>query len=550
MDFFTKPKRSESSSDAGGLAVSRLRALEQAAADGRKLQGNADRLRAAWHLRRAWQKAKTAGLKKEVFQERVLDALEHSHGRRESFKLQNYLLPRRHETVTAELIKAYDMDPKRTEPLRALEPYIKGIEVAAVWCDADPDAWKLDFLQETTLWQRSVPSTSVQAPDGRPAETLALLLSVLCKSVARKHDLSSVYAALRSLACRWEMFDDRLVPYEGACMQWVDSPISPMGWTCYFEESMPYPSVPLLRIPYLVSQTRVCVAPDKKLWESDILYANSPDYLRGGIGIGGVHGVHYTFPESAKDQRQVAARVVYEREIRLCIVPDGHEGFSPALESRPRVTLNIAEDDALAGTYTVKAAWKPDFGEALFYARRPDDGPVLPTIRDAAGVTWRVRWDDPELKERQIIVRDPETTGWQFDADPLGAPGIVEDEPWYLSYTPATPAYLTHWLLNEWSLDGALAECPWSRFNGTHGVDDDRYNKDLPPLHELKFPLESDARSVECCLHNGLIEEALDAAAARIVDQVSSIQQDWVSRSEAHVQKLLSRWSRNSAERS
>lgn len=76
-------------------------------------------------------------------------------------------------------------------------------------------------------------------------------------------------------------------------------------------------------------------------------------------------------------------------------------------------------------------------------------------------------------------------------------------------------------------------------------MDDERYNKDIPPLYELKFPLDSAARSIECCLHNGLIEEALKASASRLSEQVSSLQQDWVSRSEAHVQKLLSRWSRD-----
>ena len=549
MEFFTKPQDRPGPPDLRSLAISRLRTLEQAAADGRKLSGNADLLKAAWHLRRAWEHAKCKGMKKETFQDRVFARLEHPHRSRKGFKLANYLLPRRYETVTKELIAAYDKKPGSL--LRGLEPYLKGIEVAAVWCEADSDKWKIDFLQETSLWERSVATSGVQAPDDRPSETLALLLSNLCASIARRHDLLKVYEALRGLACRWEMFDDRLVPYSGNCMQWIDSPIRPIfGTASYFEESLPYPSIPLLRVPYLFAPTRVQVVPELASQALDISHANSEEYLRGSTGIKAVEGQpardFYTFPDDIPDdipgRRHLIADMIYQREIRLCIVPDGQEGFTAGLESRPRVELTIPEDDALSGRHAVHAAWKPDFGEPLFYARRPDGGPVLPTIRDSQGKIWRIGFYETNPDAWQVVTRNPKTTGWEFDADPIGAPGELEAEPWYLSYTPATPDFVSHWLTQDWSLADVRADCPWDR--GSHDVDDNRYNRDLPPLHELKFPFECAARCVECCLYNGLIEEALGAAADRLVGQVSELQRGWMTASDAHADMLLKRWSK------
>lgn len=552
MDFFTKPQASSGGAVALRTeAISRLHALEQSAAEGRKLPNDADRLKAAWHLRRAWHQAKQAGLKKQDFQDRVFEALSHHHARREGFKLANYVLPLRYESVNDALTDyeaACMASKKRTEPLRGLEPYLKGIGIAAGWCGADPDDWKLAFLQETSLWKRRLPSSGVLDQDERPAETIALLFSALCAEIARRHELAKLYTALRSLACRWEMFEDRLVPSGGNCMQWIESPVSPVFESAvYFEEGMPYPSVPLLRVPYLAASTRLHVALEAALLEIDQAHANSPNYLTGGGAINFIHGrpdvVHYTFPADAPDQRQLTADLFFLREIRLCVVPDGRGGFTAGLESRPRVELSIPDDDPLAGHHAVNAAWKPDFGESLFYARRADDGPVFPTIRDSEDRSWRVRVVKPETEAWQVVMRDPETTGWEFDQDPVGAPGQVEAEPWYLSYTPATPAYLAHWLTQNWSLADISASCPWDRIGGSHGADSGRYNRNLPPLYELKFSAASAANSIECCLHNGLIEDALDAAAGRLASEVSTLQRNWVSASDAHVHTLLNRWS-------
>ena len=71
---------------------------------------------------------------------------------------------------------------------------------------------------------------------------------------------------------------------------------------------------------------------------------------------------------------------------------------------------------------------------------------------------------------------------------------------------------------------------------------DSRWNRDVPPAYELNFPEFSHATSIECCLHNGLIEEALQAMIDRLKEQTGRIQADWHAARERNANALLRRW--------
>lgn len=240
-----------------------LRWWQAEAERGAKLGKRTDRLHAALHLAEAWQKAKAKGLNKERFQDMVLEAMRSTHGRTESFKLANYTLPKKFSEVTEDVIRHYKT---RSEPSQRLEPYLLAITIAAIHCGADPEQWKMDMLRQTSLWHNSRNNTHPLPDDNRGYENLAVLLNSLCAEIARRHELDNAYAAIKAMNCRWEMFQDRLLATDTSCMQWLDSPISPHYANCeYVEEAVPYPSVALLRIPYLVVETGFRLAPEEVL---------------------------------------------------------------------------------------------------------------------------------------------------------------------------------------------------------------------------------------------------------------------------------------------
>lgn len=513
----------------------RLRDFEHDAQQGLKL-GPRDRLLAALHLTQAWNKANAAGLRKESFQNQVLAELTRSHARRQEFRLANWTL-RRGEDPRAEDLRAIYED--RSTPQKALEPYLAGIEVAARHCDADPDQWKLDMMRELSIWKKErETSLEVQPADDRPAETLAMLVSAMCIALGRRNNLQHVFDAISNMNCRWDMFSERLIATDDSCMQRWEGPINGEG--AYFEEMFPFPSASFLRVPYLCWNTSFVLAPE----------AGMPD--DGDDSAATTANLFIGWPtrpiaDDAPRRIEAQGQLRWYRDIRLCILPDGDGGYAAGLESRPYIEAALEGERDLAGSRQVIDGFEPSLKRPLFYARTEAGGPVWPHVVSADGERWRICIaEEPEVPERlveKVWVRDPETTGWQFDPDPVGAPGEVFSEPWYLSYTPATPDYLRHWLTQDWRLGELSEDCIWSR--GHHpdwDVPESRWNRDLPPLRELNFPDFSNATWVECCLHNGLIEEALQAAIDRLKSQTAELQADWQSARDRNAQALLNRW--------
>lgn len=496
--------------------IRKLRNLERDAVQhGRKL-GSRDRLKAAFHLTRAWGKARGAGLRKEDFQDEILSRLQRGHSSRQEFRLSNWTLRRGEDPTTQDgLAKKYETSPT---PQKALEPYLVGITVAAEHCGADPDDWKLMMAQDLSIWLRPSGSIDIQMADDRPWETLAVLLNSLCARLAKKNRLDQKFAAIREINCRWDMFFERLCASDVACMQFFENPINLVaGDDVYFEEMFPFPSVPLLRVPY-------------------------------GIG----HAIFDLAPSNdARGLLQLAGDFTWYREIRLCIVPDGTDRFVSALESRPRMEVQFPQEAPFKGRYHVLYGLEIELEHRLFYGRSEDGGHLVPSIQAQDGQVWTIKKNTlvtsgPNANE--CIRRDPKTTGWNLDHDPKSCPDYDFNEPAYLSYTAATPPHLRHWLAQEWGLGNEPAVCPWSRSNFEWSSPEARWNRNLPPIHQLNFPRFNHATSIECCLHNGLIEEALQASIERLTEQTTSLQADWYEARERHSDSLLRRWSSDTSE--
>ncbi len=250
--------------------------------------------------------------------------------------------------------------------------------------------------------------------------------------------------------------------------------------------------------------------------------------------------------------RKAKGRLVWMRELRLCIVPDGHGGFAAAIETRPRVEVEFDEDAPMPGRHHVIAGHDPELSGPLFHARTEDGGDVWPHVLGQDGQAWRLSLT-PESHEAitsgQCVGREAVGAGWDFEPDPVGRPGKTLYEPWYLSYTPATAPYLQHWLGGSWRLEYEGEFCPWHRENFTSDREAKAWHRNLPPFHELNFPDNSSATWVECCLHNGLIETALQAAIDQLKQQVSTLQGEWLQARDRHSTALLKRWKTDAQER-
>lgn len=232
----------------------------------------------------------------------------------------------------------------------------------------------------------------------------------------------------------------------------------------------------------------------------------------------------------------------YSRKLRL--PPRGYKcrSLRAALESRPAVDVTFPEGTLLAGKHRIHGGYEPDVLRGLFYARDPEGGNVWPTIQ-VEGKKWRIQCADETFWEAaNMVERDPQTTGWQFDADPVEAPGEVWAEPSYISYTPASPDYLRHWLTRSWPLGDTPEGCPWSLGQFVTDPAKVRYERDLPLIRQLNFPDYNTATGIECCLHNGMIEEALQAAITRLKDQTAILQRNLYVDRDIHVGRLLKRW--------
>ena len=516
---------------------------EQAVQHGTKL-GPRDRLKAAYHLTRAWKLANEAGMRKEDFQDAVHSRLKRPHGSRREFRLNNWTLRRGEDPTTQPHL--LDKYADSSTPQKALEPYLVGLAIAAEQCREESGDWKLAMMRDLSIWSRVVAPTDVAPPDDRPAETLEILLKTLCAELARRNRLDETFAAIRRMNCRWEMFSERLVATDAACMQRIQSPISPVCEdTVYFGEMFPFPSIPLVRVPYAHGVRRLCLDPPSWIQMHEPENPNIESHVTMG-----------ELPDNARGNIHADGHLVWYREIRLCIVPDGRGGFAGALETRPHLKVRFSQCSEPAGEHTVLGVCDI---ESLGDGYRAADGSFVgPHIRLEGGDVWKLayqsvpdsgapvgKWTErPARKGNALFDNNPglKTTGWIFDADPVLRPGELVGEPWYLSYTQATANYLRHWLTQDWKLAGEPADCPWNRENFYQGHLKDLWDRNLPPVHDLYFPDFSHATWVECCLHNGLIEDALQAKIDRLKEQTCHLQANWHAARERHANALLRRW--------
>ncbi|MEY8118446.1 hypothetical protein AB9F26_09290 [Falsihalocynthiibacter sp. BN13B15] len=515
--------------------VRKLRALEQKAVQSGEKLRSGDRLKAAFHLTRAWSQANKEGLRKEVFQDRVLARLKRPHGKRQEFRLSNWKLRRGEDPKTQDLTEKYK---DKSTPHRSLEPYFVGITVAAEHCGANADDWKINMIRDFSIWSRTQNDLDVAPLDDRPAETLAILLNALCAELGSFNGLAETFEVIDRMSCRWDMFEKRLVACEGFYMdqlKFISSP-SDRYYGTEIEAMFPLPSVPLLRVPYAVGTMEFELAPDALLRPLD------DDENRRYKDVARMPPEF--FPENAPGLERAYGNLFFYREVGLAIVPDGRGGFEGNLESRPYVEVEFDEAHPFAGRHQIKNGHMIDLDSLIFLATEFDGKYRFPRICAQDGTDWRLNFPQERPQQYQLTERYPETTGWIFDKDPVRTPGETVFSTEYICFTPVEAADVRHWFAQDlkleapWNGDFGPAhvwpECPWPTV--------DTAEKKSPPLYELNFPDRSFATSIESSLHDGSIEKALQLKIDSLQKQTARLQADWHATRERHSNALLRRW--------
>lgn len=528
--------------------VERLDALQQKAVHSGTKLGPRDRLKAAFHLTRAWKQAKIEGLRKEDFQDAVCTRLQRTHSNRREFRLSNWTLRRGEDPSTQDLMKKYE---KKSTPQKALEPYLVGISVAAEHCGVDPDDWKIEMARSLSIWSRAQKELDVTPLDDRPAETLAILLNSLCAELGTRNDLAETFEVIDRMSCRWDVFEERLVACEDFHMEelkFMSPPIDAYGTE--IDMMFPFPSVPLLRVPYAVGTMEFELASEAMLRPID--EADENRRFAGSLSL-----PPDIFPENPPGLERAEGDLFFYREIRLAIVPDGRGGFEGNLESRPHVEVEFDENHPFSGRHQIMNGHMIDLDYFFFLATEFGGKYRFPTICANDGTAWRVNfatYPPGSPPQYQLVVRHPGTTAWEFDSDPVRRGDGLMSHSGYVSITPVEAADVRHWFAKgakEWKLEApwdgdfgpenVWAQCPWEIA--------DAAGEKAPPLYELNFPDRSYATSIERCLHNGSIEKALQAKIDSLQKQTARLQANWNNARERHSNNLLRRWKSDSETR-
>ena len=526
-----------------------LRKIEAAAvanAKSRKLEQTSARIRAAYGFTQAWQAAKERGMAKARFEEEVLQGLSTRHGGRTEFRLSRYMLKRSEmERLSREGINPLSVAnyKSQSEPQKSLDAYLTGLRVAATFCGTDYEKWAIDMLSPTDLWktfsnQQPVPGVDEAdnddaAPADIPAETLSILLSRMSRYVADKTKLPEIMSGILEMPCRWDMFEERLVSSSTNAMDRHFARIFPVGGAVYFEEMVPFPSIPLARQFVTTRKALLGLMPavsisTDDLGEDDRVRTRNASFFKNPDEQSHIPGL----PDDG-DIEQVEGRVSLYNEVRLALAPNSWQRWDVVLECRPYVCVDLPDANGDLIRHHVDYAVDPYLVHQHFYPMHEENRLVLPLVK-RDGETLRVACFAADMSEHEMSIDHSDAA---IEPDTSSEHEELElEDPWQLTYAAASAAELRRLLSDIGDADGHNR--PWNRDNFAAEV----YEKDLPSSREFYFPMGNAFTDIEACLHNGLIEQALKEAILRLRDSANDLRSELTEAREAGAQRLLNRW--------
>lgn len=477
---------------------------------------------AAGHAYRAAHKKIPGG--RDAFAERALEAIDLTHSKPTVFNISKYTLAKDITAITREVQEHYAPTEKHPGrgPHKGLAPYLAIIRVAAEIEGEDVDAAQIGFLRELTLWHNA-PRTETAEESWEAIEALSGLIELLSRRIAKDTGLAEALLRHEQLERRWNYMN---LQFEGHFRSgWHRNNRSPVYPVVEFgvniDETRPFPSVPLVRIPVGWDDVEVDIE------TGDACAAQEPGTER---------------PHGRWKAR--SARLIQFREVRLALAPVDTRNIGPVLMSRGAVGLKLEGEGSPTSMVWGTMHW-------------------LDTLMMDQEVYADGGWRRIRLSthcEELTHTANNEGGDWDWEYDPIEHPsmftGLGAD---YVSFTRMTPDHLYHWLVAEEGLDGLSQVCPWTaceyrnavlerplplaRLETTDGWSDLHRGVDI---EGLICPIDTPARHIEVSLYNGRFEETLRSAAQRVVSETNRVTSTQRQASAAAQERLRLRWTQDS----
>jgi len=284
------------------------------------------------------------------------------------------------------------------------------------------------------------------------------------------------------------------------------------------DETFPFPSVPLVRIPIAWGDLSI------EIEEGDGCVTSEP----GASRRDGAFVRH-------------DARVIQYRDVHVAIAPLNDREVGPVLMARGLVGLRIPSSSKRVTMVFGTLNWI-------------DSGTVRKEVLHEGG--WRrVKLYIAPYQDRLDHQAVGPGDDYTWECDPVEYPGLLNSGGSYVVYHRMSIDHLHHWLIGDHALDGEAAICPWSPFEGepwnerprlipepTGHLSEDRFFESDGKLLPLLSPIRTSALYVEAALHKGQIHGALLEQATALRRQAVQLVEHRRMEAIAAQEKLIASW--------
>lgn len=452
---------------------------------------------------------------RSAFEGRVIEILDEYGHRTETFDVAKWKLPKGVEQVDTTVRS----NPKyRSIPQKSLIHYLSAIQALAEFAGEDIENALISFLKAARMWKdEPLPDSGEDNWDA--ISRLHHMLTAVCQGVAAQTGMMDVFRRLYSMPLTWRYLEQRLQLGTISNFAGGFSPVdrSPL-FDVNIDETFPFPSVPLLRIPLAwgdlaveIEEGKTCIAAEPGAARRDGIF------------------------------KRRDARVIQYRDIHLAIAPLNDREVGPVLMSRGLVGLRIPSSSPHVTMVFGTLHWL----DTLAVQQE--------VLHDGGWRRIKLEFDPDQDRLDHQIAGPGDDYSWE--CDPVEYPGVLNSGGDYVVYHRMSVDHLHHWLIGDHALDGEGATCPWSPFDGEPWTE--RPGLVLPPtgnlwedaFHDadgkalpLLSPVRTSAFYVEAALHKGRIHKALlDQATALRRQAVHLVEQRRIEAIAAQEQ-LMASW--------
>lgn len=457
-----------------------------------------------------------------AFEGRVIEILVGLGHQTETFDVAKWKMPKGIEQIDA-IVRS---NPKyRSIPQKSMIHYLAAIQALAEFAGDNVENAQISFLKAARVW-KDEPLPDLAEDNWDAISRLHRMLTAATQGISGQTGLLDVFRRLYSMPLTWRYLEEKLhlgtISNFAGDFSPVDlSPVSDIN----IDETFPFPSVPLVRIPIAWGDLSV------EIEDGDTCFAEEPGAPRSD----GVFVRH-------------AARVLQYRDIHLAIAPLNDREVGPVLMARGLVGLRIPPSSPRVMMVFGTLHWS-------------DTLSVQQEILHDGG--WRrVKLEfAPDKDQLQHQVPGP-GDDYSWECDPVEYPGVLNSGGDYVVYHRMSVDHLHHWLIGDHALDGEPAVSPWSPYDGEpwnerpglitpptgYFWEEAFNNADGKPL-PLLSPVRTSAWYVEAALHKGRFHQALLDQANGLRQQAVDLVDQRQKEANAAQELLIASWKTGQSEK-